>query len=190
MNINRIFLDLDDVLNCCTMTCLRRIGCPVKERDLHLFDPEWEFDIVKAANAIHPTKKFTTESFWWEINRGTWRTMPKSEECDWLIELCVDIVGRKNICVLTTPINDPDCAAGKVEWIQENLPGWLHRQFLIGLPKWICAHHGALLIDDKYQNVVEFRRAGGQAIVVPRPWNLHYNKDPKVYLEAALKCLR
>ena len=72
---------------------------------------------------------------------------------------------------MTSPTIDPDCLAGKLEWIHEFTPRWMHRQYLVGPRKQFCAHREALLIDDADKNVNTFREWGGQALLVPRPWN-------------------
>jgi len=105
------------------------------------------------------------------FNRKDWTSFPKSDEFQWLLDSCEALVGRENICILTTPILDPGCAAGKMEWIYNHCPKWLHRQYLIGPPKHFCAQPDALLIDDSDRNVKLFQAHGGQAILVPRPWN-------------------
>jgi 5'(3')-deoxyribonucleotidase len=169
----RIFLDLDDVLNDFTMHSLRSVGCKLKE-----YDPEWGWDIVRACNATHPRWHCTPQTFWNSFGRDHWATIPKSGMCDWLIERSVSLVGYENVCILTSPTPDPDCTAGKQEWIQTNLPGFLHGQFLIGPRKDFCAAPDALLIDDRDKNVDDFRSAGGQAILVPRPWNTLHGSPP------------
>ena len=185
MKPKRIFLDLDDVLNDFTMTSLRRLGCAIET-----YDPEWGWDIVRAANDSHPLRNFTPETFWASFDRKHWATIPKSDTCDWLIDRCVSIVGRDNVCILTCPIDDPDCTAGKQEWIQTNLPKWLHRQFLIGPSKHLCAAPDALLLDDRDKNVDDFYEAGGQSILVPRPWNrLHEIGHPDQYIRNRLNDL-
>lgn len=162
----RIFLDLDDVLNEFTMTTLKSLGCCDG-----LYKPEWGWDIVKAANAMHPHVTFTTQTFWNSINRNHWATLPKSDICDWLINLCVLLVGHANVHILTAPTADPDCLAGKLEWIHANLPKWIHSQYIMSSQKHLCASPDALLIDDRDKNVLDFKSAGGQAVLVPRPWN-------------------
>jgi len=166
LKISKIFLDLDDVLNEFTMTTLRRLGC-----DIEVYDPVWGWDIVAAANSSHPLRNYTPMTFWESLGREHWATLPKSRMCHSLIEECADFVGTRNVHVLTSPTKDPDCLAGKLEWIHSNLPKWMHRQYLIGPDKSLCASPDALLIDDRDRNVRDFRRAGGQAVLVPRPWN-------------------
>ncbi len=166
MRITKIFLDMDDVLNEFTMSTLRELGC-----DIETYDPTWGWDIVKAANATNSSRSFTIQGFWDSLDRKHWATRPKSEMCDQLIEKSASLVGQENVCVLSSPTLDPDCLAGKLEWIHDNLPSWMHRQYLIGPRKYFCAAPNALLVDDCDKNVDDFRAAGGQALLVPKPWN-------------------
>ena len=113
-------------------------------------------------------------TFWDMISRKIWAECPKSELCDWLITISVDLVGEKNVFIASSPTKDADSLAGKLEWIHKNLPTFLHRQYFITPRKVQLAHPGALLIDDSDSNVAVFRDRGGSAITVPRPWN-NYN---------------
>jgi 5'(3')-deoxyribonucleotidase len=92
-------------------------------------------------------------------------------------------VSEVPICILTGPTKDPECLAGKYEWITTVLPPYLHRQYLIGPRKQFCAHPEALLIDDSDDNVKAFRGAGGHAILVPRPWNSLHALNTTEYLQ-------
>jgi len=186
----RIFLDLDDVLNQFTMYALAHVGCNIDPTSFDNFKPEWGFDIIKADNALHPIgPQFTLTSFWSCFGRNDWANLPKSAEFDLLLDSCERLVGRDNICILTAPILDPDCAAGKIEWIYKHCPKWLHRQYLIGPCKYMCARSDALLIDDSGANVDTFREHGGQAILVPRPWNKSHGVNAIEYLKRAFTCL-
>lgn len=176
MRIEQIHIDLDDVLNRCTMAALSHVGCPVDIYDESTFDPEWGWDIVRAANVLHPSRKFTKESFWMHMDSRFWTNIPKSSECDELIDKCAKAVGRENVCILTTPISDPYCLAGKLEWIHKFTPPWMHRQYMMGVKKELCAKPGSLLIDDRDLNVDRFREAGGSAILMPRPWNTKWHE--------------
>ena len=185
----RIFLDLDDVLNRFTMSALRHVGCPVDEYRYTDFKPEWGWDIVQAANALHPRRRFEDWEFWQSIGRGFWANVPQSNEFS-LLFLCEQFVGTENVCILSSPTLDPDCLAGKLEWIQETMPSRFHRQFLFGPRKHFCARPDALLIDDRDKNVEDFRAHGGQAILMPRPWNsLHWANDPYMYVTRILRRL-
>lgn len=178
--IRRILLDIDDVCNRLTLTCLNYVGCPIGTLDYHKFPVEFGYDIVGVANHLVSEPRWDVPGFWNAIPRVLWATCPKSLQCDWLLDQCEALVGRDNICLLTGPTKDPDCLAGKLEWIHDVMPSWLHRQYLIGPRKQFCAHPEALLIDDSDDNVNTFRAWGGNAILVPRPWNTMHavNTDP------------
>lgn len=178
----KIFLDLDDVCNFFTMHALAAVGCPVEARELDAFDPKWGFDIIEAANRLHEVHDFTMKSFWDAIDREVWISAPESDEFGSLLSACADLVGRKNVCILTTPTRDPECLAGKLEWIHDHFPPWMHRQYLMGPAKHLLAQPGALLIDDSDLNVKQFRIHGGSAILVPRPWNPLHKVDTKLHL--------
>lgn len=174
MKPTRIFLDLDDVLNYFTMYALQFVGCLVEKDEFSAYNPDWDFNIVRAANELHPypTSVFHTEtSFWESFPQSFWANVPKSRGCDWFVNKCEELVGRENVYVLTCPTRDPQSLDGKLEWIHNNLPKWIHRQYLIGPPKHLCANPHSILIDDSDKNVNAFREHGGQAFLVPRPWN-------------------
>jgi hypothetical protein len=170
------------------MSALRYVGCPVAPSDEFMFNSDWGWNIIRAANELHPTQKaFTEATFWQSIKRDFWATVPKSRECDWLLETCAGLVGRENVCILSSPTLDPDCASGKVEWIYTFMPQWMHRQFLIGPRKHFCARPDSLLIDDRDKNIEDFCAAGGCGITMPRPWNrLHHYEEPIVYVRSCL----
>lgn len=170
--IHRILLDIDDVCNQCTPYALKWLGVPCDyDRFYEKYPTDFGYDIVAAANMLLGYPRFDVKSFWSMIPRSFWATCPPSEEMSWLLEQCVALVGEDNVCFLTGPTKDPDCLAGKLEWIWRFAPKFMHRQYLIGPRKQFCAQHEALLIDDSDANVDTFRAWGGQAILVPRPWN-------------------
>lgn len=185
MRIKKIFVDLDDVLNYFTLHALNYVGCPVVFNDFALYQQRWQFNIVKAANELQGNH-WTPEMFWSQIDRECWKSAPLDENALELLYMCASYVGKENVCILSSPIKDPECLAGKLEWIHENMPPWIHRQFLIGPAKSMCACRGALLIDDHDDNVYKFRKAGGDAVLVPRPWNhLGYGPFWKTVAEVA-----
>ena len=188
--LTHIFLDMDDVLNCFTMSALAYVGCNVEIYNNAVYNPKFGWDIVKAVNSLHPTKQFTEATFWKAIDRRFWATIPKSTECDWLLGVCAELVGRENVCILSAPTLDPDCLAGKLDWIYRYMPKWLHRQFLFGPRKYFCAKRDALLIDDSDENIRLFCLHGGQGISMPRPWNkFEYINCPKGHVSDWLRIL-
>jgi hypothetical protein len=182
--ITKIFLDLDDVLNRFTVPTLAHVGCPIVDDDE--FDPAWGYNIVLAANTLIPERFFTESILWDAVDWNFWKTIPASVEMDFLLRTCRDSVGYLNTCILSSVIHDPLYIAGKLKWMREHLPEKLHRNFLLGPVKSFCACPEALLIDDNDANVQEFRDEGGQAILVPRPWNSLHSVEPFEHLMHAL----
>ena len=79
--------------------------------------------------------------------------------------------GSENVYLVTLPMPNSESWMGKVEWVNKHLSLY-HKQLIISTaPKSLLAGPDTLLIDDKDQNIEEFRAAGGQGILVPRPWN-------------------
>jgi hypothetical protein len=182
--IRRIYLDLDDVLNTLSMYFLSLVGCKVDPRDYRQYPVTGDVCMSVVANQLLGGEYFTRPSFWAWFNRHDWASVPKSDECDWLIEQCERLVGWENVMIATSPTKDGACAAGKIDWIHANLPPWLHRQYAITPRKWFLAQRGALLIDDNTKNVRLFKKGGGRTLLVPRPWNrLHASWTPLVLVE-------
>ena len=187
MKIKKIVIDVDDVCNDFTLTALKLIGCGVikHSRDFSAYNTDWKFDILKAANALHPNKTFTLTSFWDHFESNDWADMPESEEFRPLLVMARKAVGKKNILISTSPICGKDisckatteCMTGKYIWIREQ------RSFSIGPAKHFAADSETLLIDDCCENVKDFRRAGGKAILMPRPWNIAYCEDPLLFIQ-------
>lgn len=76
-----------------------------------------------------------------------------------------------NIYLLTTPMSNLQSATGKMLWVQRHLPKYIKRIIITQAPKSLLARPDTLLIDDKNKNVEEFYKVGGEAILLPRPWN-------------------
>lgn len=186
MKIHTIYLDMDDVLNTLGPYLLWFINCPVEPTDYSLYPGR--LDIVPAANRLLGVKRYTRNTFWESMPRRVWADCPKSPECDWLIRRCRSLVGG-SIYVATSPTKDPDCLAGKLEWIHSHLPRWMHRQYSITPRKWKLAQPGTLLIDDNEANCQKFVNGGGVAILFPRPWNEAAGQPIRPFLDAHLKLL-
>ena len=179
--INKIFLDLDDVLNTFTLTALQHVGCTIKHYEQ--YPRELGFDIVAGANKLLGRRQFTADSFWRCIPRSLWATCPPSDICYRLVDLAERAVGRDNVRILTAPASCPDSLAGKQEWAYRYLPPWLHDRVITCKTKSDCARPGALLIDDAEHNIIPFAAAGGVAWLVPRPWNRFAGKQALRMLE-------
>lgn len=178
--IDTILLDIDGVSNQFHKHVFDHLG--IHYPDDSFYPTECGWDIVSAANRLAGFERFTPNSFWRSITREMWATAPVSEEFDFLLEWSSATVGKGHVHFLSSPTLDADCVAGKLEWIQGRTPSWMHRQYMIGCTKHLCAKPGALLIDDSDNKVTAFREHGGHAILVPRPWNSLHGRDAMVYL--------
>lgn len=183
MKIHTIYLDLDDVLNTLTPFILWWLNCPVSPTDYRAYPGK--LDIVPAANRLLGCKRYTRTAFWESIPRRVWAETPESPEFAWLLKTCKRVVGRE-IFIATSTTKDPDCLAGKLEWIHAHLPKWMHREYFITPRKWKLAQPGTLLIDDNEGNCRRFEAGGGQAIRFPRPWNTAAGFEPRSYIEPRL----
>ena len=178
MKLARIFLDIDDVCNKFSMYALKTVGCNIDVNDESVFNPEWGFDLVKAANALYPGPRlfdFTKESFWSNLPEDVWVNAPISNEFDLLLNFAYAMVEGRNVYFLSTPTLCPLSCSGKLKWIKKWAPLLMQRQYLIGPPKHLCATPDSLLFDDNDEKVFAFRKAGGQAILMPRPWNKNHH---------------
>lgn len=113
----------------------------------------------------------TTEAKFWEAidNAGLdfWRELKKYYWADHLWLACC---GRAQTILLTSPSNHHSSVSGKLLWMQSEF-GLGFRDYLMGSPKDVCARPGTVLIDDSDDNCEKFLKAGGVAILFPRPWN-------------------
>ncbi len=95
-----------------------------------------------------------------------WAELPKLPWTDALWAACHQ--AAKQVVILTTPGPFPESAAGKWQWVHENL----HTQdILIGRPKEVCSQPGHVLIDDRCGYGPKWNAAGGLLVPLQRPWN-------------------
>jgi len=184
--IRRIFLDLDDVCNTLAPFVLHSVGCDIAPSDYARYPREHGFNISDAANDMLGEARYTAATLWDSVPRALWVKVPESDFFPWLLDACAEAVGRENVCIATSPTKDPECLAGKLEWIHDHFPGWMHRQYAITPRKHLFARLDSLLIDDYGDNAKRFKAHGGHSILVPRPWNDNWASDPRGYLEEKL----
>lgn len=114
--------------------------------------------------------------FWRPCGHDFWANLPWTIDGFDLLEMAERAVGAENVYLLTSPTLDAGAYSGKAAWVQGNLPDY-YRRLLVGPCKHLCASPRHLLIDDSDANVQEFTDHGGQAILVPRPWNALWSKQ-------------
>lgn len=129
----------------------------------------------------------TEDEFWAPLGEEFWVNLEPLPDAGEILYHAENRFGRENVCFLTSPCKAHSrCASGKVQWIQKHYPEYA-RRFLIGPPKYFCAHENAVLIDDYDVNCQKFADHGGHAVLVPRPWNaLRRIKDAQAHVDAEL----
>jgi 5'(3')-deoxyribonucleotidase len=186
MRINAIFLDLDDVLNTLTPHLMVWAGAQSDPLDYSNYPGSMELHrAVNRARSYGPRYPYTKEVFWRSIPREVWATTPPSPDLNWLLKTCRRLVGRQ-VFLATTAQDTADCLAGKLDWIHNFLPSWLHKQCIFIQAKAFLACKGRLLIDDNEMNCRRFQGHGGLAIRYPRPWNQAAGCKPREYIEENL----
>lgn len=112
----------------------------------------------------------TPEQFWSSLGYEFWRDLLPLADGFALLGHAERLVGRDNVALLSSPCDTPGCADGKRDWVRRHLPEYRRRLFL-GSAKEMFAGPTKILVDDHDGNVEKFRRAGGRAVMPPRPWN-------------------
>lgn len=97
-----------------------------------------------------------------------WRSLPKLPWADELVDAVRSRFGTDRIAFLTQTVRDPGCAAGKAAWCREHFP---RIPFSICTKKVIHAAPGFVLIDDHEEHETAWCERGGNAVLVPAPWN-------------------
>ena len=150
--IQTVFLDMDGVLVDFMGAVCEIIGKIPPPSVYHFFEEERE-----------------------EVNRqcnmAFWINLDWMHDGHDILRAVVKRFDPKSIYLCTAPMPNTETASGKVKWIEKNIPDYLSRWIITPVPKKILANPNSLLIDDKDENIAEFCEAGGQGILVPRPWN-------------------
>lgn len=154
-----VFFDLDGVLADFVRGAFRLHGREVPVRSVR-----WDF---WTQLGFQPGND---PAFWGPMDRGYWRELPAYGDGFILLAAVERMVPRDRIALATSAQGSDGCIDGKRDWVKHNLPEYLPRLFT-GAAKELFAAPGKLLIDDSDMNVTKFRAAGGETVLVPRPWN-------------------
>lgn len=152
--INTVFLDMDGVITNFNKAVCEEFDLPCPPKVYHFFRK-----IRKEVNDFC-TAEFWANLEWMDDGRDTLRAI-------------MDTLGLDKIYFLTKMMPNIEAASGKMMWIRDNLPIYLDRVILmsLGVSKSSLARPDALLIEDCDKHAEDFREAGGEAILVPRPYN-------------------
>ena len=172
-----VYLDVDGVLANFNKAACKALGVSYPPLKWH-----WYKDVLDGFNKLN---EICTFDFWENLE---W--MPDGTK---IFEEITNQFPFSKILLITAPMPNKESATGKWKWIDKQLPGFSNQTIITQVSKSLLAKPNTLLIDDKTQNVDEFRQAGGQTILVPRPWNsLHLLADKSVEIVkqqlAEVKC--
>lgn len=176
--INKIFLDLDGVLTDFVGGIQRYFGSPL----IPYPEGVWNF-VPDYARRLG----ITEEAFWGELTQDFWANLEWTADGIQILDYLERRCGGERICLLTSAGSMPEAAAGKLRWVSRRL--WRYeKQVMVAACKHFAAAPDAMLIDDSDDNVMHFIRAGGKAVLLPRPWNSKHNLagDAVAYLDTLL----
>jgi hypothetical protein len=174
----KIFLDLDGVVVDFILPAMELHGVPIRSLKEYPRDAGW--DCVKACNMLRKAvglPAISATKFWRPFGYQFYSDLPLRPGA---LEFVDTLSEHGRITIATSPTLDPQCVAGKVTWIKNNLPE-LARRFFITPIKAELGRPGSVLIDDNNENCANFIGAGGQSILVPRPWNDNWNIETHPY---------
>lgn len=153
-----VFFDMDGVL-------ADFVGGACKAHGKHIPPAEvcWDFMTQIGFTA-------SDSAFWDPLsNVDFWANLPLLSDGLALFRLVERVVGQNGIGILSSGLCPGSCD-GKRLWLDKHLPGYGKRAAFC-TAKEICAAPCKTLIDDHEPNAEKFRLHGGQAVLVPRPWN-------------------
>lgn len=162
--INTVFLDMDGVITDFNKAVCKKFDLPYPPQTYHFF-PEIRSQV----------NDFCGMAFW--------RNLEWMQDGRDILRAIMGTLGLEKVYFLTKVMPNAESASGKMMWIQDNLPIYLDRVIImtLGVSKSFFAQSDALLIDDNDSDVDEFCKAGGRALLVPRPWNrAHLQVDQTV----------
>lgn len=147
--IKSIYLDLDETLVATTDAVLEHHNLP----NPYLDKANW------GRRDLNTLVGRTQEELWHTLDADFWANIPKLPWADILINTAKDIVGEKNVFILTAPIRSVGCCYGKQLWVKKNYPDMTRRTIMTSA-KHACVPHDGLLIDDSEQNGRELEEDG------------------------------
>src|SRR3990167_5851256 len=137
----------------------------------------WDLDKIWGMDAAQ---------FWSTDTYEFWAEVPRMYDADRIVRAALETFGQKRVAILTAPSKGHGCVPGKREWVRRNYPELANHMIFTKAKRFIAGPNN-LLVDDKDSNVLEFREAGGRAILVPRLWNSQHNLLP-VDVASMVRC--
>ncbi len=163
-----IFIDLDGVIVDFSTPAIQKHGVTIHDDSEYPTDCQW--DILQACNKLRTQQGhtlLTAAEFWDALDYDFWYGLPLYP----LARAFVNYLEHwGNTYFATTPTLSSECVAGKYDWVKKHFPEY-RSKLIICTHKEVLAGPNTILIDDRDKNCEAFDKAGGIAILVPRPWN-------------------
>jgi len=157
-----IYLDMDGVVVDLARSFLRVFG---KE---HLLDEDPGPLNEHMANVLGMGE----ETFWKCIDEAGISVWSDAPEYPWSRDLYEQMqLLADEVVFLSSPSWDPQSLAGKLAWLQKFTGQRNFRDYIFTAKKNLLACKGALLVDDRESNILEFEAEGGDVVLFPQPWN-------------------
>lgn len=155
-----LFLDLDGVIVDFVAGAFRAHG----RRPPPPLDVRWGFPAQMGFTGTDDP------AFWAPLGHDFWANLPWTAEGRAVVAAAEAAYGEHHVAVMTSPCDTPGSVEGKVAWVRREMPRYARRLF-VGPAKHLAAGPGKLLVDDHGPNCERFAAAGGESLLVPRPWN-------------------
>jgi len=115
---------------------------------------------------------------WRNLGQEFWASCPWTSDGRMILQIIESHVGQENVVLCTRCPQCPQAAAGKVQWIMEQLPEHYGNTYMFVREKWRI--QGGILVDDSEHNVDKYK---GPSILVPRPYNRLRDCKTLLYLK-------
>lgn len=163
----RIFLDMDGVIaDFVTASLSLHKRLDLLQKDKLCYNLNTEVGISQ-------------QEFWDKINPDIygsvtfWRDVPTYPYTNDLWNILIQKYSANNI-IITTQASEFPVMYGKLLWLQKNIHPY-PTKIILDKDKSQYATPNSVLIDDCDDNVNEFVKMGGKAVLLPQKWNSKYN---------------
>jgi 5'(3')-deoxyribonucleotidase len=163
--MTRCFLDVDGVLADFVGGIHRKLWV---DFDVH----QWPYVKGPAGWHFHDELGITFMGLSRLCDFDFWRNLYWMHDGHDILRVVLEFFDPTQITLLTAPMPNIMSASGKIAWVKQHLPEYERRIGVWTDSKAILAQvPGSILIDDGSHNIRDWRAAGGDAVLVPRPWN-------------------
>jgi hypothetical protein len=132
-----------------------------------------------------PWKDAKLQARFARANSSYWAKRKLTNEATQIVESCIEHAGGVRNVVLCTKLSTPMCAKGTYEWVEKHFPCFKN-QIVMCHDKSLLGSERRVLIDDSEFHCRGFEVAGGDSILVPKPWNRNAGADIVGHIDSML----